>query len=235
MITIRPAEERGHADHGWLSTWHSFSFAGYQDPRHMGFGVLRVINDDVIQPAKGFGTHGHENMEIVTYVLEGAVAHKDSMGNGSVIRPGEVQRMTAGTGIQHSEFNASEDEELRLLQIWIIPEKDGLEPGYEQKAFPEEELSGNLRLVASRDGRDGSVTVHQDIALYAARLDKDQTLRHALAGDRKAWLQVARGALSLNGQALKEGDGAAIEAEDTIELAGIDGAEILLFDLPVNP
>lgn len=234
MITIRPAEERGQAEHGWLSARHSFSFAAYQDPQHMGFGPLRVINDDRIQPAKGFGTHGHENMEIVTYVLEGALAHKDSMGNGSIIRPGEVQRMTAGTGIQHSEFNASDSEVLRLLQIWILPEKDGLEPGYEQKSFPEETLSGTLRLVASRDGREGSVTVHQDVALFAARLDQDQTVRHALAAGRKAWLQVARGDVLLNGLDLKEGDGAAIEAEDEIELIGVDGAEILLFDLPAG-
>lgn len=234
MITIRPAEERGQAEHGWLSARHSFSFAAYQDPQHMGFGPLRVINDDRIQPAKGFGTHGHENMEIVTYVLEGALAHKDSMGNGSIIRPGEVQRMTAGTGIQHSEFNASDSEVLRLLQIWILPEKDGLEPGYEQKSFPEETLSGTLRLVASRDGRESSVTVHQDVALFAARLDQDQTVRHALAAGRKAWLQVARGDVLLNGLDLKEGDGAAIEAEDEIELIGVDGAEILLFDLPAG-
>ncbi|MCH8862970.1 MAG: pirin family protein [Proteobacteria bacterium] len=234
MITIRPAEERGQAEHGWLSARHSFSFAAYQDPQHMGFGPLRVINDDRIQPAKGFGTHGHENMEIVTYVLEGALAHKDSMGNGSIIRPGEVQRMTAGTGIQHSEFNASDSEVLRLLQIWILPEKDGLEPGYEQKSFPPETLSGTLRLVASRDGREGSVTVHQDVALFAARLDQDQTVRHALATGRKAWLQVARGDVLLNGLDLKEGDGAAIEAEDEVELIGVDGAEILLFDLPAG-
>ena len=234
MITIRPAEERGQAEHGWLSARHSFSFAAYQDPQHMGFGPLRVINDDRIQPAKGFGTHGHENMEIVTYVLEGALAHKDSMGNGSIIRPGEVQRMTAGTGIQHSEFNASDSEVLRLLQIWILPEKDGLEPGYEQKSFPPETLSGTLRLVASRDGREGSVTVHQDVALFAARLDQDQTVRHALATGRKAWLQVARGDVLLNGLDLKEGAGAAIEAEDEVELIGVDGAEILLFDLPAG-
>lgn len=234
MITIRPAEERGQAEHGWLSARHSFSFAAYHDAQHMGFGPLRVINDDRIQPAKGFGTHGHENMEIVTYVLEGALAHKDSMGNGSIIRPGEVQRMTAGTGIQHSEFNASDSEVLRLLQIWILPEKDGLEPGYEQKSFPAETLSGTLRLVASRDGREGSVTVHQDVALFAARLDQDQTVRHALAAGRKAWLQVARGDVLLNGLDLKEGDGAAIEAEDEVELIGVDGAEILLFDLPAG-
>ncbi len=234
MITIRPAEERGQGEHGWLSARHSFSFASYQDPRHMGFGPLRVINDDRIQPGKGFGTHGHENMEIVTYVLEGALAHKDSMGNGSVIRPGEVQRMTAGTGIRHSEFNASDSEVLRLLQIWILPEVDGLEPGYEQKSFPGETLSGTLRLVASRDGQEGSVTVHQDVALFATRLDKNQSVRHALAAGRKAWLQVARGDALLNGLNLKEGDGAAIEAEDEIELMGVDGAEILLVDLPAS-
>lgn len=231
MITIRPAEERGHAEHGWLSARHSFSFAAYQDPRHMGFGVLRVINDDRIQPAKGFGTHGHENMEIVTYVLDGAVSHKDSMGNGSTIRPGEVQRMTAGTGIQHSEFNASEEEVLRLLQIWIIPEQEGLEPGYEQTAFPPEELSGALRLVASRDGRDGSLTVHQDISLFATRLAEGETVRHALAAGRMAWVQVARGDVLLNGQPLSEGDGAAIRDEDAVELAGLAGSEVLLFDL----
>jgi hypothetical protein len=234
MITLRPAEERGHAEHGWLSARHSFSFASYQDPRHMGFGTLRVINDDRIQPAQGFGTHGHENMEIVTYVLEGAVAHKDNMGNGSIIRPGDVQRMTAGTGVQHSEFNASDDQVLHLLQIWILPEKEGLEPGYEQKSFPDSELAGNLRLVASRDGREGSVTVHQDVALFAARLSQGETLRHALAAGRKAWLQVARGDLTLNGIELKEGDGAAIEAEDAVELAGLGDAEILLFDLPAG-
>ena len=201
MITIRPAEERGHAEHGWLSARHSFSFASYQDPRHKGFGVLRVINDDRIQPAKGFGTHGHENMEIVTYVLSGSLAHKDSMGNGSVIRPGEVQRMTAGSGIQHSEFNASDDEVLRLLQIWIIPEKDGLEPGYEQVAFPDEELSGALRLVASRDGREGSVTVHQDVSLYASKLEKDQSVRHPLAARTicaSAKRRAARGLMTIN-------------------------------------
>jgi hypothetical protein len=231
MITVRPARERGHADHGWLDSHHTFSFADYYDPRHMGFRALRVINDDRVQPGRGFGTHPHRDMEIVSYVLEGALAHKDSMGTGSVIRPGDVQRMTAGTGVLHSEFNHAPDEVVRFLQIWIVPERARLEPSYEQKTFPTEERKNQLRLVASRDGRDGSITVHQDVALYATVLDDGATVRHAIAPGRHVWVQVARGAAVLNGKPLAEGDGAAISDEAAIELTGKGSAEVLVFDL----
>jgi redox-sensitive bicupin YhaK (pirin superfamily) len=228
MIRVRQAAERGHANHGWLDTHHTFSFANYHDPRHMGFGALRVINDDRVAPGGGFPTHPHADMEIVTYVLEGALAHKDSIGNGTVIRPGEVQRMSAGTGIRHSEFNASREAPVHLLQIWLLPEREGLPPGYEQKAF---EIGGRPTLVASRDGREGSVTIHQDVALWAAKLQPGTAAGHALAPGRRAWLQVARGDAVLNGTRLGAGDGAAITDETRLELGTEKGGEILLFDL----
>jgi redox-sensitive bicupin YhaK (pirin superfamily) len=228
MITIRPAAERGHANFGWLDTHHTFSFGHYYDPRHMGFGALRVINDDRVAPGAGFPTHPHADMEIITYVLEGALAHKDSTGTSAVIRPGEVQRMSAGTGIRHSEFNASADAPVHLLQIWLLPEREGLAPGYEQKAF---EIGDGLTLVASRDGRAGSVTVHQDAALWAAKLVPGEPARHALAPGRRAWLQVARGDAVLNGRKLSAGDGAAITGEAGLELGTEGGGEVLLFDL----
>lgn len=233
MITVRSANERGHADHGWLNTYHTFSFDSYYDPRHMGFRSLRVINEDVVQPGGGFPTHAHRDMEIVTYVLAGALAHKDSMGNGSVIRPGDVQRMTAGTGVRHSEFNHSASEPVHLLQIWILPSAQGLTPSYEQKRFENEEKSGRLRLIAAPDGRDGAVTVNQDASLYAARLGRDVTVRHEFPPGRHGWLQVAGGGVAVNGVPLRAGDGAAISGEREIEITGQDGAEseVLLFDL----
>ncbi len=234
MITIRPAGERGHFDHGWLNTWHTFSFADYQDPAHVHFGSLRVINEDFVQPGRGFGTHPHRDMEILTYVLEGALSHQDSMGNGSTIRPGDVQRMTAGTGVLHSEFNHSKDELVHLLQVWIFPETKGLEPGYEQKTFASDDKRNGLRLVASRDGRDGSVTIHQDAGLYASLLDGGKSVRHQLASGRHAWIQVARGSVTLNGRTLKQGDGASVSDEQIVELTGADASspsEVLLFDL----
>src|SRR4051812_16480160 len=202
MIALRKSNERGHADHGWLDSYHSFSFADYHDPKHMGFASLRVINEDVVQPGKGFGTHGHRDMEIITYILDGALAHKDSMGNGSVIRPGDVQRMSAGTGVQHSEFNASNDESVHLLQIWIEPDVEGIAPGYEEKHFDPASRRGTLRLIASRDGRQGSVTIHQDAALYAMLIDAGEQALHALDAGRRAYVHVARGNLAVNGQAL---------------------------------
>ncbi len=232
MITIRPATERGHFNHGWLDTYHSFSFADYWDPKHMGFRSLRVINEDQVAPQMGFGTHPHRDMEIITYVLEGSLAHKDSMGTGSVIRPGEVQRMSAGTGVLHSEFNNSPSEKVHLLQIWILPERRGLEPSYEQKDFPAEEKLNRFRVIASHDGRDGSVTIHQDAQLAAAILEKGKTVGYDLGKSRYAWLQVARGEITLNGKTLKAGDGAAVEKESSIELTGAaDRSEVLLFDL----
>lgn len=227
MITIRRAAERGHANHGWLDTWHTFSFADYHDPRFMGFRTLRVINEDRVQAGSGFPTHGHRDMEIVTYVIEGALAHRDSMGTGSIIRPGEVQRMSAGTGVMHSEMNASESEPVHLLQIWILPERRGIEPGYEQKTIGEGRRD-NLRLIAARDGRDGAVTLHQDVEIYATILDGPVT--HELRPDRHAWLQIVRGEMEVNGQTLKAGDGAAISDERKIALDG-RAAEALLFDL----
>jgi len=231
MIQVRRADERGHFDHGWLDTYHSFSFADYYDPSFMGYRSLRVINDDRVAPAAGFPTHGHSDMEIVTYVLEGALQHRDSMGNGSVLRRGHVQRMTAGTGVMHSEFNPSKDEALHLLQIWIVPEKRGLAPGYEEKVFSEADKLGRLKLVASRDGRDGSVTFRTDASLYASILDPNARVEHALARDRFGWLQIASGAVTLNGEALRAGDGAAISATPTLEITGRERAELLLFDL----
>jgi hypothetical protein len=232
MIAIRPAKERGHADHGWLDTWHTFSFADYYDRRFMGFRSLRVINEDFVAPGRGFPTHGHRDMEIITYVLEGALEHRDSLGTGSVIRPGEVQRMSAGTGVRHSEANPSAGEPLHLLQIWIEPSKAGIAPGYEQKTFADADKRGRLRLVASPDGAEGSVTIHQDARVYATVLGPGQQVVHRLAPGRHAWLHVARGALTLNGQRLSQGDGAAISDETSLVLVGETDAEALLFDLP---
>ena len=232
MLKVRKAEARGHANHGWLDTWHTFSFADYYDPREMGYGALRVINDDKVEPGQGFGTHGHRDMEIITYVLEGALEHKDSMGNGSIIRPGNVQRMSAGTGVRHSEFNPSREERVHLLQIWIEPKITGARPGYEEKQFGPADKKGRLRLIASPDGRDGSVTIHQDALVYAALLDGKDAVAHALAPGRRAYVHVARGAVTVNGAALTGGDGAKIEAESSIELKDARGAEVLLFDLP---
>lgn len=226
MIRIRRAEERGHFDHGWLDTYHTFSFADYYDPEHMGFRSLRVINEDRVKPGRGFGTHSHRDMEIITYVLAGELAHRDSMGTGSVIRPGEVQRMSAGSGVLHSEMNPSPVAPVHFLQIWILPERRGIEPSYEQKAFARE--PGKLQLVASSNGRDGSITIHQDANIFAATLD-GKSLTYDLRADRYAWLQVARGAMTVNGDELRAGDGAAIENERTITIDG-DG-ELLLFDL----
>jgi redox-sensitive bicupin YhaK (pirin superfamily) len=230
MLTIRRAAERGHVDHGWLNTHHTFSFADYHDPAHMGFRSLRVLNDDRVAPGQGFGEHRHRDMEIVSYVLEGALAHRDSIGNSGVIRPGDVQRMSAGTGVQHSEFNASRTEPVHFLQIWILPEAPGTAPGYEQKTFPPETRRGKLCLIGSRDGREGSVTIRQDVDAYASVLEDGQTLRHALAPGRHAWLQVAEGELELNGNPMEAGDGAAVSDERALEISG-KGAELLLFDL----
>ena len=233
MITVRRSQDRGHYDHGWLDTRHTFSFAEYHDPRHMGFRVLRVINEDRVRPGQGFGTHPHRDMEIVSYVLSGALEHRDSMGNGSTIRPGEVQRMSAGTGVLHSEFNPSASEPVHFLQIWILPDRPGHPPSYEQKLFPEAERKGTLRLVAAPDAADGSLTIHQDARVYAALLGNGEAVRHALAPGRHAWVQVARGEVTVNGRALRAGDGAALsgEPEVAIEGRGAAGGEVLLFDL----
>lgn len=231
MLSIRHAEERGRANLGWLDSRHTFSFGHYYDPKFMGFGPLRVINEDRVQPDQGFGTHGHEDMEIISFVLEGALEHKDSMGNGSVIRPGDVQRMSAGTGVRHSEFNASDKDLVHFLQIWILPENNGLEPSYEQKAFSSNEKRGRLRLVGSRDGRDRSVTIHRDVDLYATMLNEGETVLHELAGGRRGWVQVASGSATLNGQQLYPGDGVAIEGPSELQLTGTSEAEILLFDM----
>jgi redox-sensitive bicupin YhaK (pirin superfamily) len=230
MITVRPANDRGVANFGWLDSRHSFSFGNYYDPRHMGFASLRVINEDKVLPSQGFGTHGHRDMEIITYVLDGALEHKDSIGNGSIIRPGDVQRMSAGTGIRHSEFNASDKDSVHFLQIWVLPEVEGIDPGYKQITVAPEAKQGQLRLVGSRDGRDGSVTIHQDVSLYAATLDEGDQATHTLAPGRMAWVQVAKGAVDLNGHALTAGDGAAVSDLTTLSLTG-DGAEVLLFDM----
>ena len=232
MITLRKADERGHADHGWLDTHHTFSFGGYQDPRHMGFRSLRVINEDRVQPGQGFGTHGHRDMEIISYVLEGALEHRDSMGNGTIIRPGDVQRMSAGTGVRHSEFNASDRELVHFLQIWLLPARDGIVPGYEQKTFGPEQKEGRLRLVASPDGRDGSVTLHTDALVYAGQFDRDASADLWLEDGRHAWVHVARGRARVNGQELAAGDGAALSEEPLVRIEGIDDSEVLVFDLP---
>jgi redox-sensitive bicupin YhaK (pirin superfamily) len=231
MIALRRADDRGRANFGWLDSRHSFSFGQYYDPAHMGFGPLRVINEDRVAPGGGFPTHGHADMEILSYVLDGALEHRDSIGSGAVIRPGELQRMTAGTGIRHSEFNHSRQEPVHFLQIWILPERTGLQPGYEQKRFPLAEEPGRLHLIAARDGRDGAVTLHQDVDLYAGRLRSGDSLTHELAADRLAWLQVARGAVSLAGTELRAGDGVAIGEPGRIDLSVRDSAEILLFDM----
>jgi quercetin 2,3-dioxygenase len=231
MIKIRKAEERGHFDFGWLNTYHTFSFGDYYDPRNMGFRSLRVINEDFVHPGRGFPTHGHRDMEIITYVLEGGLEHKDSMGNGSIIRPGDVQRMSAGTGVMHSEANPSRDESVHLLQIWLLPNELNVEPSYAEKKFEDEEKRGRLRLVASPDGSDGSVSMHQDARLYAALLDTEQQVTCELDAGRHAWVQVARGAVELNGQQLKQGDGAAISEERELRIVGTEPSEILLFDL----
>jgi redox-sensitive bicupin YhaK (pirin superfamily) len=233
MISVRRGDERGGGKQGWLDSRHTFSFGHYYDPKHMGFGPLRVINEDRVAPAAGFDTHGHRDMEIISYVLEGALEHKDSLGTGSIIRPGDVQRMSAGTGIRHSEFNPSRSEPLHFLQIWLLPAENGIAPGYEQKTFPSKEKRGRLRLVASRDGRDGSVLIHQNADLYASLLDEGHDVSYMLSADRKSWVQVTRGVIDLNGRSLSAGDGAAIEHEPSLRIsAKTDGVEFLLFDLP---
>jgi redox-sensitive bicupin YhaK (pirin superfamily) len=231
MISIRRSAERGGGNHGWLNTKHTFSFDQYYDPRFMGFRSLRVINEDWVAPGQGFPMHPHRDMEIITYVLEGALEHKDSMGNGSIIRPGDGQRMSAGTGVRHSEANPSATEKVHLLQIWILPDRQGHAPGYEQKAFPAEEKENKLRLIASSDGKDGSVTIHQDAKLYVSLLEPGQEVKHELSKGRHAWLQVAKGAVELNGQELGQGDGAAVSDEQALSIKGTQDAEILLFDL----
>ncbi len=231
MITLRRASDRGHAEHGWLKSYHTFSFAGYHDPEHMGFRDLRVINEDLVQPGKGFGTHSHRDMEIVTYVLDGVLEHKDSMGNGSLIRPGEVQRMTAGTGVTHSEYNHSQEEIVHFFQIWIVPEREGLEPSYEQTVFPESERLNSLRLIASRDGNEGSVTVHQDVEIYSSILEPGKGISYRLRTDRHAWVQVARGSVAVRGESLEQGDAAASSSEELVEVRAAAASEIILFDL----
>jgi redox-sensitive bicupin YhaK (pirin superfamily) len=229
-MKIRRANERGHANHGWLDTYHTFSFADYYDPQWMGYRSLRVINDDLVMPGMGFGTHGHRDMEIITYVLSGALEHKDSMGNGRVITPGEVQYMAAGTGVQHSEFNPAADEAVHLLQIWIQPDKRGVTPRYAEKSLKKAE-PGKLQLVTSQAGRDGSIAIHQDADLWLARLSPGNRVTHRLAAGRHAWVHVAEGQVSLNGEQLEAGDAAAVTGEKALELAGTKAAQILLFDL----
>jgi len=234
MITIRPAKERGHANHGWLDTYHTFSFADYYDPKNVHFRSLRVMNEDRVAPGFGFGSHPHNDMEIITYVLEGALAHKDSMGNGSAIVPGEVQRMSAGTGIMHSEFNHSKSEEVHLYQIWIFPEKKGIEPSYEQKFFSDDEKLNRLRVIASPQSEEGSVKIHQDAKLFASLLEDGKTVSHELKPGRSAWIQVARGSVNVNGRTLNAGDGAAVTDESQVNVTGSSGdkkAEVLVFDL----
>ncbi|TDK23221.1 pirin family protein [Luteimonas aestuarii] len=232
MHQIRKADDRGPAEHGWLSSRHSFSFGHYHDPAHMGFGPLRVINEDKVQPGMGFGTHGHRDMEIISYVLDGALEHKDSLGTGSVIRYGDVQRMSAGTGVQHSEFNHSRTDKVHFLQIWIIPDRTGIEPSYEEKHFDAASKRGKLRLIASSDARDGSVRVHQDVSLFASILDGDNRLEHPLAAGRLGYVHVARGSVTVNGIALDAGDALKLADEDAVVLERGTDAEILLFDLP---
>jgi len=231
MLTIRKAEDRGHADHGWLDTHHTFSFADYYDPKFMGFGPLRVLNDDTVGPGGGFPTHGHRDMEIISYVLEGALEHKDSMGTGSVIRPGDVQRMSAGGGVMHSEYNASKKEPVHFLQIWIVPRQARLPAGYEQKFFSADDKRGRLRLVASPDGAEGSVRIQQDAHMYATLVEKGQAVSHSFAKGHRGWLHVARGTATVNGLALKAGDGVAIEGEPQVSIGSADQGEVLLFDL----
>jgi redox-sensitive bicupin YhaK (pirin superfamily) len=230
-MVLRPSSERGLADHGWLRSLHTFSFADYHDPKHMGFRALRVINEDRVAPGKGFGTHGHHDMEIVSYVLDGALEHKDSMGTGSVIRPGDVQRMSAGTGVTHSEMNGSKTEGVHFLQIWIIPDRRGIDPGYEQKAFTDDDKRGRLRLVASPDGADGSVTIHSDQKIYAGILDQGANAAITLEPERHAWVHVVRGRVRVNGEELGAGDAAAISEESAVRIDGVDKGEVLVFDL----
>ncbi len=234
-LTLRRAEDRGRADFGWLDSRHTFSFGHYHDPLHMGFAALRVINDDRVAPAGGFPEHPHTDMEIVTYVLDGALEHRDTLGNGSVIRPGDVQRMSAGTGIRHSEYNASRIEPVHFLQIWVIPERRGLAPGYEQRSFADAVRHGHLTLIGSRDGREGSVTIHQDVNLYAARLAADDAVSFPLDAGRAAWIQVARGSVDLADLQLSAGDGVALDGPGVISLAGRNDSEVLLFDLARPP
>jgi redox-sensitive bicupin YhaK (pirin superfamily) len=232
MIEIRKSEERGRAHHGWLQSQHSFSFADYYDPRHQGFGPLRVINEDRVAAGAGFGTHGHRDMEIISYVLDGALEHKDSMGTGSVLHYGDVQRMSAGSGVRHSEFNGSKTEQVHFLQIWIQPNVEGIPPSYEEKHFPLEEKQGKLRLVASGDGREGSVLIHQDASLYAAVLDGDDRVEHALQPGRLGYVHVIRGSVDVNGVTLKGGDALKLADEDRVTIGKAEAAELLLFDLP---
>jgi quercetin 2,3-dioxygenase len=231
MLQIRRAADRGHADHGWLDTYHTFSFADYYDPAHMGFRALRVINEDRVEPGKGFGTHGHRDMEIITYVLEGALEHKDSMGNGSVLRPGEFQRMSAGTGVRHSEFNPSTTEPVHLYQIWLLPERNGIQPSYEQKFFGEDGTRARFQLVASPDGADESLRIHQDARVYLSKLAAGQKVTHKLSSGRHAWLQVLRGSVTVNGRVLKTSDGVAVSDEPLLTVVAEDPAEVMLFDL----
>ena len=231
MIDVIRSESRGGADHGWLKTKHTFSFADYHNPSMMGFAKLRVVNEDWIEPSQGFGTHPHRDMEIVTYMIDGALEHKDSMGNGSVIRPGELQRMTAGTGVLHSEFNHSTEQKAHLLQIWILPERNGLEPGYEQKLFPSEEKNNRWLIVGSRDGRDGSLTIHQDVSLYSSELDKDAELEYTFDGRRRGFLQIVRGSVEIDGQELVAGDAVATQDQDSLTIRATTASELLLFDM----
>jgi redox-sensitive bicupin YhaK (pirin superfamily) len=231
MLTLRKSQDRGYADHGWLKSFHSFSFAGYHDPKHMGFGNLRVINEDRIAPGTGFGTHGHRDMEIISYVLSGNIAHKDTLGNVKGIPPGDVQRMSAGTGVQHSEFNHAPNETTHFFQIWIEPNVTGIPPSYEQKTFADSEKQGTLRLVASPDGAKGSVTIHADARIYAGLFDGQQTARLALNSNRKSYVHLVRGSLQVNGQPLATGDAALLSDESQLELANGKDAEVLVFDL----
>jgi redox-sensitive bicupin YhaK (pirin superfamily) len=231
MITVRKANERGETKTGWLESYHTFSFNNYFDQRYMGFGDLRVINDDVVKGGTGFGTHSHRDMEIITYILKGAVQHRDSSGGHGIIKAGEVQRMTAGTGVAHSEFNASKTEDVHFLQIWILPERQGLKPGYEQRAFPAEEHTGKFGLIASRDGGDSALTIHQDASVYATHLNPGQEAEQPLKAGRKGWLHVALGSVEIDGQKLEQGDGAAITDEGSVRVKGLTEAEVLLFDL----
>ncbi len=231
MIRVRKADSRGHADHGWLKSYHTFSFAGYRDPEQMGFRTLRVVNEDRVAAGQGFGTHAHHDMEIVSYVLDGALEHKDSMGNGEVLKPGEFQRITAGTGITHSEFNPLDDQATHFYQIWLLPERKGIDPGYEQKSFASEGRRNRLQLVASRDAAEGSLLIHQDARIFLADLEGEATVEHVLQPQRHAWLQVLRGSVTLNGDALDTGDGAAVSDEPIVAIAASGPAEIMLFDL----
>lgn len=234
MISLRKAQDRGHVNHGWLDSYHSFSFSSYQDPEHMHYSVLRVINEDVIAPSMGFGMHPHRDMEIITYMLKGELRHEDSLGNGSVIRAGDVQRMSAGTGIVHSEFNASDHTQAHLLQIWLLPEKNGITPGYEEKHFAAAQKQDRWRLIASRDGREDSLHIHQEVDLYATVLTENQQLEYSVSPGRSVYLQVARGSIALSGLLLEAGDAAKIDAQQQIEITAGEEAELLLFDLPAH-